>query len=119
VSRVTYGIHQKAGKPDSLKVDYWSGMRRVVSEWVCLSHEGYAGEKARAWWSKRAYGRSIKTGLLAIPDSTSQAIDWLSSSFPMRNPTMILVNESGKYPEIVGYQFPEVTDLRPDQLEAA
>ena len=27
--------------------------REVISEWVCLEHDGFAGEKARKWWRER------------------------------------------------------------------
>ena len=47
VGAVTYHRHEKPGKPPSLRVDYHCGLVRH-REWVCLEHEGYAGQKAVA-----------------------------------------------------------------------
>lgn len=99
VSEVKYGVHRKPGKPESLRVEYWSGLRRIATEWVCLSHEGYARQKAEAWWYRRSYG--------AAPESTMQAWDWIESGYQLEAPVGIRINESGKYPEIIGYIWPQ------------
>lgn len=52
ITDVKYSIHKKEGSPDSLRVDYWSGLKRVGSEWVCFEHTGWARAKAEAWWKK-------------------------------------------------------------------
>jgi len=52
VDAVMVHRHRKDGKPDSLRVDYRSGLT-IVSEWVCLDHGGFSGKKARAWWAER------------------------------------------------------------------
>lgn len=98
VSDVRYSIHQKEGKPDSLKVDYFAGLRRVCSEWVCLSHQGFARAKAENWWMQRT--RNEPPPLNA--DET--AVQWAKQ---LATPTAIRVNETGKYPEIIGYQWAE------------
>ena len=46
----------------TLRVDYECQLdgaegnlsRDVISDWVCLEHDGYAGRKARQWWSERS-----------------------------------------------------------------
>lgn len=53
VDRVVYAIHKKIGKPDSIKVEYYCGVR-VFTEWVCLEHGGYAQHKSRQWWRERS-----------------------------------------------------------------
>lgn len=98
VSRVEYSLHQKEGKPDSLKVDYFSGLRRVASEWVCLSHSGFARAKAENWWQRRA-PRDY------LPGNTQQALEWINGGYRLETPSAIRVNETGKYPEIIGYQW--------------
>lgn len=98
VSDVRYSIHQKEGKPDSLKVDYFAGLRRVCSEWVCLSHQGFARAKAENWWMQRT--RNEPPPLNA--DET--AVQWAKQ---LATPAAIRVNETGKYPEIIGYQWAE------------
>lgn len=102
VSRVTYSVHQKPGKPDTLQVDYWTGYRRIASEWVCFDHQGWPRQKAEAWWSQRAPESS--TGWW--PKSSREAVE-VANAYPVRRPTHIRVNEQGRFPEIVGYQFGE------------
>lgn len=103
VSDVRYSIHQKEGKPDSLRVDYYAGLRRVGSEWVCLSHSGFARAKAENWWQQRAPRQYL-------PGSTDQAIEWINSGYALTTPTAIRVNETGKYPEIIGYQWEAIKE---------
>lgn len=105
VTDVRYSRHSKAGSPDSLRVDYYSGIRRVASEWVCLEHAGFAGAKAAAWWAKRA-PREL------APGGTSQALEWIDTGYQLRTPSAIRVNESGKWPEIVGFTWSEEYDPR-------
>lgn len=102
VSSVEYSLHQKPGKPDSMRVSYFSGPRVVVSEWVCLEHGGFAGEKARLWVAKRE-------NLLGDPTTTAEAIEW-SGGF--KTPSRIKVNNSGDFPSIVAF------DWAPKQEEA-
>ena len=42
------GIRDATAKPDSMRVDYYSGLRRVASEWVCFEHGGFAQRKGAA-----------------------------------------------------------------------
>ncbi len=100
VTDVRYSRHSKAGSPDSMRVDYYSGIKRVASEWVCLEHAGFAGAKAAAWWAKRA-----PRGF--APGGTSQAMEWIDTGYQLRTPSAIRVNESGKWPEIVGFTWSE------------
>ncbi len=103
VSDVRYSIHQKEGKPDSLRVDYYSGLRRVGTEWVCLSHQGFARAKAENWWQQRAPRQFL-------PGATDQAMEWINDGYQLATPTAIRVNESGKYPEIIGYQWEAIKE---------
>ena len=100
VDRVTYAIHKKEGSPDSLRVEYWSGMRVVAREWVCIEHPGFAGEKARGWWNKRGnqYG---------LPETTYDAHMYASGHKceGISEPTYITVNETDKYPQIIRFEF--------------
>jgi len=94
VDRVTYARHPgRDGKPDSMRVDYYSGLRRVASEWVCIEHGGFAGEKARQWWIRRS---SPRTG--STPTRTAAALE---DAGLLSQPTAIVVNETGRYPEII------------------
>ncbi len=99
VTRVTYHEHHKDGSPDSMRVEYWSGLRRVAQEWVCFEHTGFARAKAEQWWSKRHpfVGDLDKS----FPISTGHALQ----CFKGCEPSHITVNESGKFPEIIRCEF--------------
>lgn len=98
VTEVRYGRHQKSGAPDSMRVDYYSGLRRVCSEWVCLSHPGFAGAKAAQWWARRAPREFA-------PGSTDQALEWIATGYTLAEPAVVHVNESGKWPEIIKFDW--------------
>lgn len=100
IDRVSYARHQKPGSPDSLRAEYWCGLRIIAREWVCLDHQGFARAKAERWWAHRN-----PDGFNFVPGSVDQAFEWLNDGFELRNPESITVNESGKYPEIVNYQW--------------
>lgn len=106
VTDVRYSVHTKPGSPDSLRVDYYSGLRRVASEWVCLEHTGFAGEKARRWWNKRNWDRFCR-GDTALPLTVKAAI---AQSDSYLQPSSITVNETGKYPEIVRFEWSKPND---------
>lgn len=84
----------KEGKPDSLRVDYYAGMRRVASEWVCLEHEGYPRRKAEAWWAQRC-----SSGAPATVDEA------LERTAELAEPGKIAIREAGKYLEVVSHRF--------------
>lgn len=96
VNRVSYSTHLKPGKRPSMRVDYWSGIRRVASEYICFEHGGYVTDMAVAWWLKR-------DDLLGnIPTTTQQAIEWSSC---LKEPTVIFVDVNGDFPRIIQYEF--------------
>lgn len=99
VDRVTYKLHRKEGKPDSLRVDYWHGMRVIVSEWVCCWHPpGFAQAKGAQWWGKRT--------TTPLAPTASDAAQWLSiNPQAIDHPSHVVVNETGKFPELVRVTF--------------
>lgn len=69
---------------------------KEVSEWVCFNHEGFARQKAEAWWQERSTA--------AIPLSVDDAlICWESIIQPRR----ITVTKEGRWDRIIGYEFDE------------
>lgn len=106
ISEVRYSIHRKPGKPNSLRVDYWSGgviRRKVASEWVCFEHEGYARSKAEAWWHQRNRNSDMHWH---IPKTSAEAYDLSCDKFDrLTEPTSITINEASKYPEIISYTW--------------
>lgn len=93
VRNVRYAKHTKPGSPASLRVEYDCGMLSY-SEWVCLSHTGYARQKAVEWWRKRTQR--------PVPTSTEEAIE-LAPTLPA--PSAILVMPGGKYIRVIGARF--------------
>jgi DNA repair protein RadD len=57
---VLYSVHKKYNSPPNhpktVRVEYWSGIQLVATEWVCPEHEGPAYKSAWNWWKKRANG---------------------------------------------------------------
>jgi DNA repair protein RadD len=96
VSRTDYALHRKEGKPDSLRVDYYSGLLRVASEWVCFSHVGYARQKAENWWMRRERK--------SMPSGTQEALEWLEF-YDIEEPVRIATRKNGKYTEVKDYEF--------------
>lgn len=71
VEDTLYGVHIKRGAsddaPKTLRVDYRVGWHDYKSEWVCFEHEGYARQKAIAWWRRRSPD--------PVPESVERAIE--------------------------------------------
>lgn len=123
VTRVDYSVHSKPGSPDSMRVDYYSGLRRVASEWVCFEHQGFAGAKAKGWWCARTLNSGFDGWISGggkychmaaygtdFPESTAEAVEAARSytghsEYPFGVPTAITVNETGKFPEIVKHHW--------------
>lgn len=99
VNAVAYRRHRKAGKPDSMTVEYRSGLT-VYREWVCFEHKGYPRDKALKWWRQRM----TKPGVL--PNTVADA---LFHAHALRKPSEIKVRRNGKYTEVIEFRF--VSDL--------
>ena len=93
VRDVDYRRHCKPGAPDSLRVDYLVDVK-VVSEWVCVEHTGYAREKAVAWWLQRGDGPP--------PDTVDEA---LARTPELRRPAEAVLVREGKYHRIKRVRF--------------
>lgn len=112
VKRIWYGVHVKKGAepdaPRTLRVDYQiGGIGDTISEWICLEHEGFAGEKARAWWMKRSPD--------PVPTSIERAVE-IAEGGGLAEPTKIKVKTKPgeRWPRITGYELgpkPEPIDL--------
>lgn len=112
VSHVGYYRHPgKDGKPDSLRVDYHSGLRKVCSEWVCLEHGGFAGAKAAQWWRQRTHGDHV-----TVPATVQDALAWAHAG-GLLEPAAIIVNESGQWPELVKHLW-ELPEHEPSRTES-
>ena len=97
VDRMAYNRHKKVGKPDSVRVDYYSGFRRF-SEWVGVEHTGFMRQRAQRWWRQHS---SIKGE--AIPTSVDELLDDFTEL--VRQPTHIRVLMTHPFPRIEDYDF--------------
>jgi DNA repair protein RadD len=94
VDRVTYAPHSRPGTQPSLKVSYYSGVRRFT-EWVCLEHYGNPIQrKAHVWWRQRATSEPPATVAEAILQANTLA-----------EPKQIRVWVNKRYPEVLSYEF--------------
>lgn len=93
VDNITYALHRKSGRPDSILVSYFCGARKF-NEFVCLEHNGYPGKYARDWWRDRCEWEP--------PETTKEALDYMDN-IAVAKYIKVWVNK--KYPEILVYDF--------------
>jgi DNA repair protein RadD len=71
VDDVHYSVHTKRGAsddaPKSMRVDYKVGWHQYKSEWICFEHDGYARQKAVAWWKRHSPD--------PVPDTAERAVE--------------------------------------------
>ena len=122
VNRMIAAHHSgRNGKPDTLRVDYFCGLRRF-STWVCLTHApgSFPRRKAEDWWK-------LHGGQGPAPSDIEEALEVVSQ---LQKPKFIKVWTNTKYPEILGYDFrgtrfelppelggPPLAEPPPDPLE--
>lgn len=104
VDEVFCSIHTKRGAPPeaprTMRVDYRIGFNEYVSEWVCFEHEGYARQKAVAWWRARSSD--------PVPDTVDEAVDQAEDG--ALAPTLAITVErkpGEKYDRIVAHKLGE------------
>lgn len=93
VDRVTYSIHNKVGKGESLKASYHCGLR-IFHEWLCFEHVGYTRHRAHEWWREHASTKPPATVIEAMQKLTE-----------LRTPKTIKVWINKQYPEVRGHGF--------------
>ena len=96
VDKITYQHHFKEGKPSSMKVTYYAGLRRF-SEYICLEHLGYPAKKAQDWWRAARGSPNEKA-----PVTTSEAMREIDV---LRKPKRIKVWINKDNPEILDYEY--------------
>ena len=99
VDRVEYRKHTPhymSGKPPSLRVEYFAGLR-LFTEWICLEHEGYPAKKARDWW------RNAANDFDTEPPTTID--DALACLEVLQRPSHIRVWVNTKQPRIMDYDY--------------
>lgn len=85
-------------RPPSIKVDYYCGVRRF-SAWLSPeSDKIFAKKKAAEWWNMHR----LPTDRGPVPDTVDGMLPVIGG---LRKPKFIKVDLTGKYPEIIDYDF--------------
>ncbi|KKM91649.1 hypothetical protein LCGC14_1226380 [marine sediment metagenome] len=98
IDEVTLGRHRKKGSPDSIAVQYRSGIA-TFKEWICLDHEGFARKKALEWCGKRGIDCTCVSEVLQDMFASQLVKEWTKT---------ITVIKKGQWFEIVDYNRPVV-----------
>jgi len=77
----------------------------IISEWVCIEHQGYARVKAVAWWDARSEHPA--------PQTIDEAMQLLDAK-ACRQPVTITTEQDGKYRRIASVTW---RDEKPAELE--
>jgi DNA repair protein RadD len=102
VRDVTYSVHTKRDAPPdaprTMRVDYRLGLNHWQSEFICFEHEGYARQKAVAWWRQRSPD--------PIPDTAERAVEIAEGGGLASTGRITVRNIAGeKYDRIVAYKL--------------
>jgi len=117
VETVKYSEHRKRNAPDApptLRADYecrreGGNLTETISEWVCLEHSGFAGDKAALWWRARSFAE--------IPATVAEATGLTAS---LGCPRRIQAHREGKFWRIDaadGIEKPEEWDSAKNEWE--
>ncbi len=111
VEETFYAIHVKRDAPPdaprTMRVDYRIGFNHYVSEWVCFEHDGYARQKAVAWWRQRSQE--------PVPETIEQAVELADMGALAPTLAITVMHKPGdRYDRIVGYRLGE----KPPRLES-
>lgn len=103
----------KSGKPDTLRVDYQVSIdgdwlqKKVVSEWVCVEHDGFARRIAMRWWVQRSD--------IPMPNSIEEAIRLINEGV-VKQATELLIKRDGAYDRIDDAKFADPQVYDPDDI---
>ena len=104
VRKVFYSVHTKRDAPEdapkTMRVEYEVGYYDFRSEWICFEHpsNGYARQKAEAWWRARSNA--------PVPDTAAEAVE-LAHAGALADTTGVTVRSKPgeKYDQIVDYEL--------------
>jgi DNA repair protein RadD len=94
VQDVSFKIHNKPGKPPSVRIEFRCGLS-LIKKWITVEHEGYAKAKSQQWLR-----------LMSLPDynSSKEMVSDPAFQKRLKEISVLEVNGSGKYPDIVSYE---------------
>ena len=117
VQQVFYSLHHKKGAdehtPRTMRVDYQLGLNDIQSEWICFEHDGFARQKAEAWWQLRSND--------PIPDDSEAAVDAARAGSLAQTLEIIVRHKSGeKFDRVVKYKLgPKPDGVQDDEAVLA
>lgn len=99
---VAYRVHEKRDAPPdaprTFRVDYKLGFHHWQSEFICLEHEGYARQKAMAWWRQRSPD--------PVPDTAGRAVEIAEGGGLAHTERITVRKVAGeKYGQIIRYKL--------------
>jgi hypothetical protein len=95
VNAVTIRLHRKAGKEDSVRLEFHCGMT-LVKHWLTLDHEGYGSSQARKWLHDRG---------LPVYTSVSEMLEKCDGPQVAAVVSKLLVRYEGKYLKIAAWDI--------------
>ncbi|MCO6455492.1 MAG: DEAD/DEAH box helicase family protein [Pirellulaceae bacterium] len=102
VRDTTYSVHTKRDAPPdapkTMRVDYRLGLNHWQSEFVCFEHEGYARQKAVAWWRQRSPD--------PVPETAERGVEIAAGGGVASTERVTVRSITGeKYDRIVSYKL--------------
>ncbi len=93
VTRLEYSVRPSKNNEElnMLMVKYHTESGKVVTEFVCFEHEGFALEQAKKWWDKRSM-------LKDVPKTSREALAQISFLFPV---SLIGLRKKGEFLNVV------------------
>lgn len=102
VASITYHIHNKPGKPSSLRVSYHCGFQRYT-EYVLFEHPGFGRRKAVKWWEDR---RSPDYWQTPVPETTAEAFAICTAKVsPIRTPVRVNIWVNTPFPQVMAVYY--------------
>lgn len=109
--------HVKKDNPDApntLRVTYFleGNLDKVIDEWVCLMHDGFAGQKASKWWSEHNPDSpsdiaELMTEAYGEPKDAIDAAIAMKQDGQVRMPSTITAIRDGRWWRVMGRDFSE------------
>lgn len=107
VEQIDYKVWAgKGSKPNTLRVSYTCSIdgnlleRKVVSEWVCIEHLGYARSMALSWWVARSR--------LPMPETIEDALEQINNGGGVASAKRIQIHRDGAYDRIDASEIDEI-----------
>lgn len=113
VENVSFGAHFKRKDPNApptMEVNYecvpdgaeGGNLKTIISEWVCIEHEGYARQKAVKWWKARS--------IAPVPNTVQEAVE-LAQAGALAWPRSITCIKEGRWWRVLS----AVLDEKPEE----